>query len=65
MRKPPDMAASVTGKLVPRIIEMRILKLVGYLLTFFRNKITVEEKAFISALRNPFSSIVTHPFFVN
>ena len=36
-----------------------------HLLTFFRKKITVEEKAFISALRNTFSSIVTHPFFVN
>ena len=29
MRKPPNMAASVIAKLVPRIIEMRILKLVG------------------------------------
>ena len=35
------------------------------LLTFFRNKLTVQEKAFISALRNTFSSVVTHPFFVN
>ena len=60
MRKPPNMVASLTGKLVPRIIEMRILKLVGYLLTFFRNNLSVEEKALISALRNPFSSIVTH-----
>ena len=34
-------------------------------LNIFRNKITVEEKAFISALRNIFLSIVTHPFFVN
>ena len=30
MRKPPNMAAPVMGKLVPRIIEMRILKLVGF-----------------------------------
>ena len=29
VRKPPNMAASVIAKLVPRIIEMRILKLVG------------------------------------
>ena len=36
-----------------------------YLLTCFWNKITVEEKAFISAPRNPFLSIVMHPFFVN
>ena len=28
VRKPPNMAASVIGKLVQRIIEMRILKLV-------------------------------------
>ena len=28
MRKPPNMAASVISKLVPRIIEMKIMKLV-------------------------------------
>ena len=76
-----QVAASVIGKLVPRIIEMSILKLVGSDISLhcFRIKITVKEKAFIaknmfayysalakiSAPRNPFSSIVTHPFCVN
>ena len=29
VRKPPNMAAPLIAKLVPRIIEMKILKLVG------------------------------------